>query len=130
MSDGDSFVDPEFQKSWAGAKSAGVVRGAHQFFRPQQDPVAQADLLIKHMGALDVGDLSPVLDVEVSDGVSGATIAARVGQWVSHIKAKTGRTAIIYTAPGFWNGLGTKSYGADALWVANWGVSCPSMPRS
>ena len=130
MSDGDSFVDPEFQKSWAGAKSAGVVRGAHKFFRPQQYPVAQADLLIKHMGALDVGDLSPVLDVEVSDGVSGATIAARVGQWVSHIKAKTGRTAIIYTAPGFWNGLGTKSYGADALWVANWGVSCPSMPSS
>lgn len=130
VSDGEHFVDPEFAHNWAEAKKEGVIAGAYQFFRPEQDPIAQADLLLSHMGAMDADDLSPVLDVEVSDGVGAGTIVTRIGQWTAHIKSKTGRTPIIYTGPGFWNGLGTHQDGADTLWVANWGVSCPSMPSS
>jgi lysozyme len=130
VSDGATFIDPEFSKSWAAAKQAGVLRGAYQFFRPAQDPIKQADALLNEMGPLDADDLSPVLDVEVTGGVGASTIVARIGQWVAHVKAQTGRTPIIYTSPGFWSGLGTHAEGADTLWVANWGVSCPSVPSS
>src|SRR5581483_9551270 len=41
---------------------------------------------------------------------------------------KTGLTPIIYTSPGFWNGLGVKAPAGVQLWVANWGVSSPRVP--
>ena len=45
------------------------------------------------------------------------------------IQTATGRTPIIYTDPGFWDALPNTSQFADnILWVANWGVSCPSLP--
>src|SRR5215475_6891420 len=34
VSDGLQFADPKFSEYWAGAKAAGVIRGAYQFFEP------------------------------------------------------------------------------------------------
>src|ERR1700759_3034082 len=56
VTDGVQFIDPKFPGYWAGAKAAGVIRGAYQFFRPAEDPIAQADLLLDKMGPLDPGD--------------------------------------------------------------------------
>src|SRR5512138_1663344 len=44
VSDGLQYRDPKFATYWEGARAAGVMRGAYQFFRPAQDPIAQADL--------------------------------------------------------------------------------------
>ena len=46
VSDGIGFHDPKFAQNWAGAKANGIIRGAYQFFRSDDDPIAQADLLI------------------------------------------------------------------------------------
>jgi GH25 family lysozyme M1 (1,4-beta-N-acetylmuramidase)/acylphosphatase len=134
-SDGTGFKDPKFAKNWAGMKAAGVVRGTYQFFRPTQDPIAQADLMLKMLndvGGLEKGDLPPTLDIEVTDGVSGSTILSRAKAWLDHVEAATGRKPLVYTAPGWWSQFGAPS-GFDSrsdLWVANWGVSCPSLPGS
>src|SRR5689334_20908854 len=79
--DGLQFKDPAFADYWAGAKSAGVIRGAYQFFRPAQDPIAQADLLLSR-APYEPGDLPPVLDVETSGGLSTDEVAAAVDAWV------------------------------------------------
>jgi lysozyme len=129
VSDGTGTLDNTFAANWSGIKAAGMVRGVYQFFRASEDPTAQADLLVSKVGTLDPGDLPPVADVEVSDGVSGATLVANLATWVSVIKAKTGRTPMIYSAPGFWDGLPAGSqFAGEVLWVANWGVSCPDTP--
>src|SRR6188508_74828 len=36
LSDGANYKDPKFATNWAGAKSAGIIRGVYQFFRPTQ----------------------------------------------------------------------------------------------
>jgi lysozyme len=129
VSDGTGHSDPTFAANWAGIKAAGMVRGVYQFFRASEDPTAQANLLVSAIGSLGPDDLAPVADVEVSDGVSGATLVANLATWVSVIKAKTGRTPIIYTAPGFWDPLpSTGQFAGEVLWVANWQVSCPDTP--
>jgi lysozyme len=70
-----------------------------------------------------------VIDVEVKDGASNATVIANVNTWLQHIKAKTGRLPSLYAAPGFWSGLGNPTPNPlPYMWVANWGVSCPSLP--
>src|SRR5262245_53102110 len=71
VSDGLNFIDSKFSSNWPSARSAGIVRGAYQFFRPGLDPVAQANLLIERMGPLEADDLPPVIDVETNDAGPG-----------------------------------------------------------
>jgi lysozyme len=129
VSDGTGHLDPTFATNWAGIKAAGMVRGVYQFFEGTESGTAQADLLIQKVGTLGADDLPPVADVEVLDGASGSQLVSNLAAWVAEIKAKTGRTPIIYTAPGFWNGLpSTGQFSGEVLWVANWQVSCPDTP--
>jgi GH25 family lysozyme M1 (1,4-beta-N-acetylmuramidase) len=126
VSDGTTTPDDTFATNWAAIKAAGMVRGAYQFFRASQDPTAQANLLLAAVGTFAAGDLPPVADVEVLDGESGATLVANLATWVSVIKAKTGRTPMIYASPGFWDALpSTGQFSSELSWVANWDVSCP-----
>ena len=132
VSDGTGHHDTQFAHNWSHMKSAGVVRGAYQFFRPGEDPKAQARLLlqkVKDAGGFADDDLPPTLDVEVTDGVSHATIGSRVRAWVDYVADAIGRKPMVYTAPGFWDGIGAPSGLSTApLWVANWEVSCPDVP--
>jgi lysozyme len=129
VSDGTANPDSTFAGNWSGMKAAGVVRGAYQFFRASVDPTAQANLLLNAIGTLEPGDLAPMADVEVMDGQSGATLVANLATWLSVVKAKTGRTPMIYSAPGFWDALpSTGQFASDTLVVANWQVSCPDTP--
>jgi len=105
VTDGVQFIDPKFPGYWAGAKAAGVIRGAYQFFRPAEDPIAQADLLLEKMGPLEPGDLPPVLDVEVSGGLSTDEVAANVRAWVAHVTEKLGRPPILYAGLYSWHDL-------------------------
>jgi lysozyme len=120
--------DDEFDQTYAAIKAAGLIRGAYQFYQPGQDVSAQAALLLQKIGTLDVGDLPPVLDVEITGGQAPATLAANIQTWVNIVQQTTGRAPVIYTGIGFWNTSVGSSFGADLLWVANWGVSCPNLP--
>ena len=131
VSDGINTPDQKYQQNWDGAKAAGVLRGTYQFFRPTQDPIAQADLLLAAMGPLEPGDLPPVIDVEDDDGVDPATIAAKVGLWIDRVEAATGRQPIIYTGKFFWNGFVQSDAFADyPLWIAQYGPVCPDLPTA
>jgi lysozyme len=127
VSDG-FYHDPYFQRNWSGMKAAGVIRGAYQFFRPDRDPVSQADDFLAQF-SMAKGDLPPMLDVEVTDGVSDGTLASRIGAWIAHVRQKTGRRVLVYASPGFWNGHGLGGYAGADMNVANWFVSSPQIPH-
>jgi len=127
VSDG-TFLDSDFMQNWNGIASVGLIRGAYQFFEPDEDVNTQATLFLSTVGGFGPGDLPPVLDVEITGGLSSAVLDAEIGQWVSDVHAATGLIPIIYTAAGFWNGsVGASSF-STALWVANYGVSAPDVP--
>lgn len=131
VSDGTGFLDPKFATNWKNAKAAGVAVGAYQFFRPNQDATAQADLLVNQLNAVGFGanDLPPVIDVEVTSGVAAGTIAARVNTWLNRVKSRTGRLPALYTSPGFWSGLGNPTPNPlPYIWDAHWTTGCPSLP--
>jgi len=128
--DGTQFLDPKFESNWSAAKAAGVIRGAYQFFRPAEDPIAQADLLLHQIGSIDPGDLPPVLDVEVSGGLTPDQVTAAVQAWVSHVGGVIGRPPIVYAGLYSWP---TLTGGADEttspLWVAQYTAApCPDIP--
>jgi lysozyme len=130
VSDGATTSDTEFAKNWPNSKKEGVVRGAYQFFRPAQDPTAQVTLFlakIQAAGGLAKGDLPPVLDLETADKQTNATVVARALSWLTQMEAKTGIRPIVYTAAFMSSVLGS-NFSKYPLWVANYGVKCPTMP--
>ncbi len=129
-SHGTGFVDPKFPTYWQGAKSAGVLRGAYQYFEPDQSATAQADLLVEKIFAGGKTDLPPVIDVESTGGQSAATIKARVGTWMDRVQARLGYKAIIYTGKYFWQDHvgNTSAYDDHALWHPQYtSASCPDI---
>ncbi len=130
IADGTGTFDDQFDRNWRESRRVGVLRGAYQFFRPNQDPIAQADLFLRHLGTLETDDLSPVIDVEVTGGRSPAQIRTAMRSWIDRVEGATGRKVVIYTGPYFWqtNLNNTAAFADNPLWIANWGVSCPSIP--
>jgi len=128
-SDGLGHTDGTFASNWPSARAAGVTRGAYQYFRPSEDPVAQADLFLQLMGPPLPGDLPPALDVEITGGLAAPDLRAAVDAWSSRIGSALGRPPIVYASPGFWSQVGGGA-DADPLWEADWTSGCPSLPSS
>jgi MYXO-CTERM domain-containing protein len=127
VSDGLGYHDEYFAQNWAGAKANGIIRGAYQFFRSDDDPIAQADLLVDTMGPLEPGDLPPVADVESTDGVGNAARADRLRQWLDRVEQRTGVRPIIYTGGYFWQDNVGQDFSQYPLWHAGYtGGDCPS----
>lgn len=125
------FFDPKFYENWDAMKARGMIRGAYQFFNPDDDVAAQAQTLIDAVGVLGPGDLPAVLDVEVTNGVGPATISSRVQQWVDLVEAATGKPPIIYTGSYFWNdNVGTTAVNDHPLWIAHYTSGCPNLPTA
>ncbi|MGZ3450285.1 MAG: glycoside hydrolase family 25 protein [Polyangiales bacterium] len=130
VSYGTGTIDSTFPGNWSGMKSAGMIRGAYQWFRPAQDPVAQADIVISHVGMLGAGDLPVTADVEETQGVSGATIAAQLHKWADRIEKGTGKKPIIYSGKYFWNdNVGSGDFAGNPLWIPAYGPTCPDLPN-
>jgi GH25 family lysozyme M1 (1,4-beta-N-acetylmuramidase) len=129
VSHGTNTIDQFFAANWEGAREAGVLRGAYQFFEPGQNPITQADILLDKMGPLLPGDLPPVIDVESTGGKTPTQVAAAVKQWVDHVEAELGVKPIIYTGRFFWQDFVKTAELADyPLWIAHYTNGCPNLP--
>lgn len=120
-------VDSDFGANWAGVKTAGLLRGAYHFYEPGDDPQQQAEHFLSVV-SLEPGDLLPVLDIETLGSQTASEIVQGIGIWLQTVQTAINRAPIVYTAPGFWNGLGTQQFGTYPLWVAEYGVSSPKLP--
>jgi MYXO-CTERM domain-containing protein len=129
VSDGLDFPDDTFATNWAGSRSAGVIHGAYQFFEPDQDPIAQADMVLAKMGTFEADDLPPVIDVEVTDGLSASAVHTAVQAWVDHVAAAIGRPPIIYVGAYFWDDdVGGYDDTSSPLWHAQYTTAtCPTI---
>jgi lysozyme len=117
--------DPLFQQHWAGAKAAGLLRGAYHFLRQATDPQAQVDAFLNALGG-DPGELPPTLDIEDTRMTSPSAMAAAAQFWLRAVESALHRKPMIYTAAWWWNpGLFFGGRYPDwapsyDLWVASW----------
>jgi lysozyme len=129
--DGTSIIDTNFASNWPAAKAAGVLRAPYQLFRPDQDPVEQADAFLAQF-TLTSGDLPPMLDVELtSSSLTAEEYADKIAQWVARVEEVTGVVPIIYTPAAFWNPSlgGCTAFRDLPLTIGHLGsITCPSTP--
>jgi len=135
--DGRSMVDSRYAYNRSQADVLGLRFGAYHFARPDwtsYDAGKEADFFVNNAGLLG-RHMLPALDLELSGGLSKSGLIAWVKGWLREVQARVGVKAVIYTTPGFWKYyLGNTTWfaanGYRVLWVANWGVSSPSVPAS
>ena len=131
--EGTAYTDTKFATYWSGMKSAGIARGAYHFFRASKSGKAQADYfaneLLSH-GYDASSDLAPMVDVEVTDGVSASALVSGLRAFVTEAQAKLGVTLIVYTGPSFWtHTIGNPDFSANPLWIAQYtSASHPAVP--
>ncbi|HEX4422220.1 MAG TPA: GH25 family lysozyme [Kofleriaceae bacterium] len=128
VADGAELRDPMFSLNWAEARSAGIARGAYQFFRPDQSAEAQADLLIAVLRAQGTGELPPALDVEVDAGLGAPAVAAAARRWIDRVRAQLGVEPIIYTGSDLWRTGAAGPLATQPLWLAHYTPRCPAVP--
>jgi len=128
LADGADIFDSKFEANWAGARRAKILRGAYQFFRPAESPIDQADLVIRTLRKHGLGELPPVIDIEVTDGVPLATVARNAKIWIEHVRSQLGVEPIVYTNPGMWRWGGAEPLASQPLWLAHYTEACPALP--
>lgn len=141
-------IDERFIENWQNTQGLGIRRQPYHFFHPGRidvdDQVTVTTGLLKKYGDPDPlnvfdgeGNLQQGkrilwLDCEVSDGRLSDYISSRIRAFIIQFKAKRPDLEVgIYTSPGWWNGntLTASYWKLQPLWIANWGVTKPYMPR-
>ncbi len=131
---GTTYTDPAFAQDWAAAGNAGLIRGAYDFADPTSRPadaVAEAKHLIAVSGPLRAKNtLPPVLDLEVSNGLTPTQLVAWTRAWLDTAQALTGRRPIIYTGLYFWTSAMANStaFTGYPLWLAAYRSTPPPAP--
>ncbi len=126
--EGVTSTDAMFSTNWPAMGAAGLLRGAYHFFHPEDDAATQAQFFLSVVGTLSAHDLPPVLDVEITNGVSASTLWAGVSTWLETVASETGRRPMLYVSPGFWNANGgNPALIAYPLWLADY-ASAPALP--
>ena len=137
---GQCGPDPFFAANRLAAEASGIRVGAYHraFATGATDAAARADALteantfIPAVGSLQRGELIPVLDVETPfTGMTSRSLRTWIRVFVKRVTKKLGRKPMIYTNASSWSATGNTTEFARArypLWVAEWGVSHPTVP--
>ena len=128
---GSNRVDPWFEREWAAAGRAGIIRGAYHYADPSHSAVEQAARVVSVVGSTrEANDLGIVLDLESSGGLGPAALAKWAHTFLTQVERRTGRVPILYTYPNFWHTKmrDNRTFGAYPLWLARYGDRPAPLP--
>jgi GH25 family lysozyme M1 (1,4-beta-N-acetylmuramidase) len=132
------FLDNMYATNRAKAKANGIRVGAYHFARPgtnSNDAVNEANWFIKNAGPVS-GELLPVLDLEVTGGLTDSQLETWTKAFMDRVYTLTGVRGAIYVSPSFWsNNVGNSTKiaagGYKVLWIAHWTTgSTPTTPAN
>ena len=104
-SEGTGYTSPYYRSDTATARAQGLYVGAYHFARPRL-PISTAATEANYFANI-IGDvrgrgwLPPVLDLEVTGGLSPANLTAWTRSFLQTVQARTGRVPIVYTGGWF-----------------------------
>lgn len=123
---GTDRTDPNYALNWTQAKEASVARGAYHFYDPRLSGKYQARHFIRTV-KLEPGDLPPVLDIEVTKGVSTKKLRKELKIWLKAVEDHYKAKPVIYSNAAFYDTYLGKDFDAYPLWVAHYQE--PVQPR-
>jgi GH25 family lysozyme M1 (1,4-beta-N-acetylmuramidase) len=140
------YINPFFAGAsghdYQDARENGLLTGAYAFGRPDRgSPAVQADYLIDNsLWTPDSQTLTPMLDMEwpyfdpanPCYKLTPDAMAAWIRAFVDQVKARIGRTPMIYTNANWWNQCvsPTASFSDCPLDLASWTSTPPTPPAT
>jgi len=134
---GTLTADTRYAANRAGAGSAGLAVGSYHYGNPDSAPndaANEATWFLQH-ATVASGDLIPVLDLEVSNGLDASSLTTWAQTWLAQVTAATGVKPMIYTNRSFWSSsmADTDWFARNGyrVWIAHWTTaSQPSLPAA
>lgn len=126
VSEGSSYVNPWGMSDIRAARAAGLYVAPYHFGRPRlplSTAASDARRFAAQIGNVkQAGYLPPVLDLEVTGGLSAAHITAWAHSFLATLQAATGRVPVVYSGGWFWRGyMGNPAgFGGYPLWAAQY----------
>lgn len=122
--EGTGNTDGAFYCNWQECRDCRLARGAYHFFHPALDPWLQAWRFILTV-QLQKGDLPPVLDIEVDEGLPSGLIRERLCIWLNMAETWYHVKPVIYTNVRFYR-QHLKGYFTEyPLWIAHYQAAYP-----
>ena len=119
-SEGGDFVDPAFASNWAGARAAGVKRGAYHFFTLCRPGADQAANFIATVPA-HPESLPPALDLEhmgpCPRAIAPAALRAEIATFLRLVEAHYRMPARLYLTREFDETYGISAHFDRPLWL-------------
>jgi lysozyme len=124
---GKKKKDKNFDNFWKAAKENNLIRGAYHFYKPDEDPIMQADNYLESV-QLEEGDLVPVVDIEkIPRRKSQKKFIENLKTWLQIVEEKYGKKPIIYTYYYYYKDYLRDDFNDYPLWLANYNnVTIPS----
>ena len=124
---GNRKLDKNFDHFWEAAKKHNLIRGAYHFYRPDEDPVMQANSFLS-VAKLESGDLPPILDIEKDPRKkSKEQLVNDLKVWIKIMEDTYGKKPIIYTYYHYYKDYLRDDFKDYPVWLANYNdVPAPS----
>ncbi len=124
--EGESHGDSLYCHNWAAMKRIGIKRGAYHFYRPSKPAELQARNFIE-LVKMEYGDLPPVLDVEVLDGIPKYSLINGIRTWLFTVEIHYNIKPIIYTNIKFYNKYLAGHFNDFPVWIARYNSKPPRL---
>ena len=119
-SEGEGWKNEYYDEDARTAAEAGMQVGAYHYARPAEDPITQARFFASVINDGPALSLPPVVDLEVDEGLGATQLSAWTQLFLNEVKARTGKTPMIYTYRYFWYERmdNTSAFTSYPLWLA------------
>lgn len=124
--EGHDYTDSLFCRNWDALARHGVRRGAYHFFRAYGCGYDQAQHFLQTVD-MRPGDLPPVLDIELTDGIAPEIMREEALIWLQTVEAELRVKPIIYTNQHFYEEYLAGWFDQHPLWVARYSSERPTL---
>lgn len=124
----NNLVDETYAFNLSEARSNGLKVGSYHFFRPTVDATSQFENFRRIVNKKKQ-DLLPIIDVEVTGGVTTVTMHARLLELLKLVTKEYGQHPLIYTGKSFYNKYfaGSSQYKQYMFMIAQYTTDEPSL---
>jgi len=126
--EGANFTDTLFNSNWTTLRQVGLRRGAYHFFRAYGCGEDQARHFLSTVD-MQAGDLAPVLDIELLDGVPPEILVEEAKVWLQQVESQLNIKPIIYTNQHFYESFLAGHFDEYPLWIARYAQDKPVLTR-
>ncbi len=122
--EGHDYRDSLFCRNWENLRRLGIRRGAYHFFRAYGCGYEQAANFLQTV-EMEPGDLAPVLDIELTDGIAPEILIEEARVWLDIVESNLGIRPIIYTNQFFYETYLAGHFEHHPLWIARYSDERP-----